>query len=153
MTYRISDEYIRKRRREMLIMVGIFVFVGVMIGWIGLSRDEYILFVFTLLLVFCGWKTYKNFIQWQRNDAIHTRFSVQGERFVMESQKFRREESLSDIKKIVLQYKKGKLLSVLIYSPNSLGKLIGIEDLELLAKDIEQVIGSDKVKVARFFHR
>ncbi len=152
MNYRLSEEYLKKRKRGMSISTGMFVAVSVVLSSIGVATANYAMLIGLVFLVM-AWQTYSSMKRWMEI-STKIEFGIEGSKLVIQGEFFRNEVSLSSVKKMVLQMRKARVLSVLLYSESGPPERFeGIENIQSFANEIEAVIGSGRVKHARFFHR
>ena len=152
MKYHLSHAYIAKRKRGIIIASLMYFTVSIVLAAIGVFTENYGMFI-GLMFLYMAWHTYKGISGWVSHASSLT-FSVEDDKLVFSGSAFENKVSLSSIKKMVVQTKKGQALSVLLF-PDSGGleKLEGIDGVKGFADEIKSIIGADKVKYAGFFHR
>lgn len=152
MKYQLSEEYIKKRKRGMLIAAFMFGAVAVVLSILGVVNKNYGMFVGLIFLVM-AWQYYKGMKTWVAN-AEKLRFSFDGQSLVFSGSEFESKMALASVKKVVVQTRKNHPISVLLFpASGSLEKFEGIDDMPSFVGSIKGIVGDSKVKYARFFHR
>jgi hypothetical protein len=152
MKYKLSEDYLRKRKRGMLTAALMFASVAVVLSVIGILTKNYGMFVGLVFLVM-AWQSYKGMKSWVVNSE-QLRFGFDGSSLVISGAEFESKLGLSSVKKVVVQTRKSQPVSVLLFpSSGSLEKIEGINDMQSFVSNIKGIVGDSKVKYARFFHR
>lgn len=144
--------YIAKRKRGMLIGSCMYLAITVLLVYLGYSNNNYGLFVGLIFLVM-AWKTYTNISPWVLSSSKLS-YCIDNDHLVTVGESFEYKLSISMIKKVVVQTRKDKILSILLHSKEGgLEKLEGIDNIEGFVTDMTNSLGKENVKYARFFHR
>lgn len=152
MKYQLSEEYIKKRKRGMLIAAFMFAAVAAFLSILGVVTKNYGMFVGLIFLVM-AWQYYKGMKTWVANSE-KLRFGFDGQSLVFSGSEFESKMALTSVKKVVVQTRKNQPISVLLFpASGSLEKFEGIDDMQSFVANIKDIVGGSKVKYARFFHR
>lgn len=122
MKYQLSEDYIKKRKRGMLIAVFIFGAVAVFLSILGVAIKKYEMFVGLIFLVM-AWQYYKGMKTWVANVG-NLRLGFDGQSLVFSGSDFETKMTLTSVKKVVVQTRKNQPISVLLFhASGSLEKL------------------------------
>ena len=136
----------------MLTVAVMFSSVAVVLSLIGISTQNYEMFVGLIFFVM-AWQSYKGMQSWAANSE-KLRFGFEGPCLVISGAESESKLALSSVKKVVIQTKKNQPISVLLFPlSGSPVKIEGINDMQDFVANIKGIVGDSKVKNARFFHR
>lgn len=109
--------------------------------------------LFGLFFLFMAWQTYSSMKDWVATTS-KIEFEIENSNLIITGESFKNETAIDSIKKMVLQTRKNRIVSIILYPESGAPeKVEGIHNIESFADEIKTIIGGEKVKCSRFFHR
>jgi hypothetical protein len=157
MVFKLSKEYIRKRKTSPLWGLLVFALIASIFVLAAFSKDTEQGAFFLIAMVVAGllitfqnlklskfWEAHGPKVAFQVNSDHFLQIGRDGENKIM----------VEAIENVRLQMRRGKIHSIFFKSKTGRsGKLEGFENMEALAEQIKNVVGPNKVSVSRFLHR
>ncbi len=157
MKFRLEQSFIDKRKRWPLINLAIFALFLLGFGVFSLidkPESGVLIFIVALAITIAfGYRDYKLYKYWSTYGG-DIEIELTNTSFIERSANGVSEIELSSIERINIQQRKGSINSILMKTKaGGEGKLIGFENMDLLCKELEQILGKGKIKVSKWFHR
>lgn len=157
MEFKLTQQYIRKRKSAGLFQIAAFTLITLVIAGAAFVNDPGAgivpIVAGGMIIAFWAVQGIKQYNLWsQRGPQIA--ISVHPDHILSRAPGQELRIQAQHIAKLKLQQRGNQLLSILLcYQNGKVEKLEGYEQMDQLARQLSNFVGQDKVKIARFLHQ
>lgn len=152
MKYTLNQEYIAKRKRGFLLTAIMFAVIAFLMVVIGVFTENYGMFLGLIFLLF-SWQSIPSIKYWSKY-GTKIYLEIVGSDIIQGNSDQEVKISLASLAHMTVQKKGNAVKSILLkFESGGFHKFEGFENIDQLATEIEKIIGSSKVRVAKWLHR